>query len=400
MTETTTVRDRLHSQLDGEIHAITITKRRADAVYAVVARTTEDGARETVDIRTVVVDLDAEQVRPTDNGIWIPADLGAVEGVMRGLGRTHNDLRDRGSESPDPLVSSAVNNVDGDLLLDREIEADSYQGVEWGDSWGNGEGPPPEIDSLVDRLREAGVATDRFSRLNFGDKAPWERYANRTSDELLGNYGVEILPSREAPSGDDPDGATYREGRDDDDLDGLVVIDVDDPDRAPVDAIEALGSTFAVTSPHGSDERAHHYLVVDDKAALLDHFGSGAVKPGWGDVWISGEYVVGPGCYLDGCSKEHCDSCSTAEGGRYRTVVDEPIRELSSTELIDLLDDDEQDVGAEQPQTEEREIERPDDQDDEPQLVDCHECGASVPDEETALLDLGDGPQYYCGGCS
>lgn len=363
--ETETVRERLTDRLDGDLLRVAVTAKRGTTVYLVVSRLVEQHGRETVDLRTVV--LDGDDLRVTDNGLWVPADETVGEELIQTAADATGAVRNR--DLPHTLTTgSAVDDVDGDLVLDREIAPDeSPEAIHgWGVEWGNGNGPPAAVDELVDRLREAGVETDRFSRLTYGGKEPHERSGGRAADGLLGNYGVETLA-------DDP----------------LIVIDVDDPDAAPLDALPA---TYAVSSPHGDDRRAHHYLRVDDADAVEQAAGSGAVKPGWGDVWLRGEYVVGPGSLLTSCDKDECDVCGS-RGGRYDVVADREIAEVSAEWLIDLLDlgDDAEDPDPVDADPGGRDREDGDD------AVECADCGAEIDPDDADLVDR-DGAAYVCGG--
>lgn len=374
-----TVRDRIADELDAEeIHGLSITRRDDTTVYVVAASTMERFGGRVLDLRTVVVDLDDEAVRVSDNGIWVPFDLDVVRSVTSVLARASNDISGGlgDSEDADPLLKSAVDGLEPEIVLERRLAPDDYEedGSGWGTDYGNGQGAPPDIYELVERLEEADVETERFSRLDFGAKTPWERYGERPADELLGNYGVETLE-------DDP----------------LVIVDVDDPDAAPLDD---LPDTYAVSSPHGDERRAHLYYRVEDVEVLADHFGP-VVKPGWGDVWISGEYVVGPGSVLDGCSKDGCTECEPPDRGRYRVVDDRPIEEISSDALIELLEpfveieDDEEDEDLDD-EPEEPEPVIPED----PEPVECFECGTLVDHEDALLSDQGGRPEYVCSeGC-
>lgn len=380
-----TVRERIEEELDAEqIHGITVTAKRGTTTYCVVSQTKEQHGGEVVDLRTVVVDLAEETVKVSDNGLWIPRDSETLEGLTQVVARTTTEVGS-GREYDEP-VRASIDEVDVDDLLATEIAPDDYDpGVDgWGDSWGNGQGAPPEIHEFVDRLLEADVETERFSRLDYGAKSPWERYANRPASELMGNYGVETLE-------DDP----------------LIVIDVDDPEDAPLDE---LPETYAVSSPHGDDRRAHHFYRVEGKEAVYDHFGSWAVKPGWGDVWIAGEYVVGPGSMLNGCQKDDCHECAKPEGGRYTVHRDTAIESLDADDLIDLLesswsrDEDDEDAddldGADEPEQDAVETDAVDEDDgeDDEHTVECHDCGAEIPDEDAVLADRDGAPVYVCGG--
>jgi len=372
-----TVLDRIYAELDPtEIHAIALTATRGSTHYAVVASTGRNSGGDVIDLRTVVVDLDDDNVRRTDNGMWIPFDEDAVHAVLKSLARTHTDMRETDGDAREPAALSAVAASAGDVLSTVVEDEDEDEPDGWGVEYGNGAGEPPEAHELVERLREAGLRTDRFSRLEFESKEPWERYAERPVGELLGNYGVETLES----------------GR-------LIVIDVDYPDDAPLDE---LPETYAVSSPNGDDRRAHHYYALPegvDKHGLHDYYDSWVVKPDFGDVWIAGEYVVGPG--------------SRAEGGEYEVVDDRPIATIEATTIMDLLprsagadgSEHEDDVG--EPSEDEGDVEddrddedaEPSEDDDEDDLVVCDVCDVEVDRDMATLTDRGDGPVYVCEVC-
>lgn len=375
----TTVRDRLIQQLDADqIHGVVGSARRGDTVYLIISYTVEKPGGDATHLRTVVVDEAAGTVKISDNGMWFPSSADTVDGLIGAMARTHTDLSGDGHAEP---VTKSTSAVDVDDVLARPVEADEYEAANggWGESWGNGNGPPPQVHKLHQRLSEADLPTARYSRLDFGKSTPWERYANRDCDELLGNYGVETgHPFEEA----DMDDRVLGE-------DQLVIVDVDDPDAAPV---EQLPETFSVSSPTGGDDRAHHYYKVPDKAALYDAFGSWAIKPGWGDIWVAGEYVAGPGCYREATDDK--------PGGRYEIVSDRPIRQVSADDLMPLLgepDEDEADDDTDEldfdRDTDEEEADDTDDEPDE-RTVTCALSGREIPRDEAVLRDVDGSAQY------
>jgi len=308
-----TVRDRIVAQLDAtEIHGVLGTFRNGETFYLVISHSTDrEGVGPVLDLRTVVVDLPDETVRVTDNNLWVPQDSDVAGGLARLLARTQGDLSGSVDADADPLTHSSAEDVDVEDLLDREV-ADDYEPPETRE-WGFGEGPPPQIDVLDRRLDAAGISTDeRYNMLEFGDKAPfnhdlWAR------DDLAGNYGVYATSD-----------------------DALVLVDVDNPDALDQD----LPETFAVSSPHGSEERAHHYYHVGDLDAVREALGKWNFGPTWGDVRTQNQYVVGPGSQLDGCRKSGCSTCSRPDGGYYGIVEDREIAQVSAEWLVDLLDAD------------------------------------------------------------
>ena len=306
-----TVRDRIVAQLDAtEIHGVLGTFRNGETFYLVISHSTDrEGVGPVLDLRTVVVDLPDETVRVTDNNLWVPRDRDVAGGLAQLLARSQADLAGSVDADAPPLVETASEDVDAVDLLDREV-ADDYEPPEQRE-WGFGEGPPPEIDNLDKRLRDAGIdVSERYNMLEFGDKAPfnhdlWAR------DDLAGNYGVYA-------TSEDP----------------LVLLDVDDPDALDQD----LPETFAVSSPHGSDDRAHHYYAVENFEQVVGEFGKRNFGPSWGEIRTSNQYVVGPGSQLDGCRKGGCRDCSRPDGGRYEIVADVEIETVGADWLIDLLD--------------------------------------------------------------
>jgi hypothetical protein len=307
-----TVRDRIVAQLDAsEIHGVVGTFRNGETSYLVISHSTDrDGVGPVLDLRTVVVDLGDETVRVTDNNLWVPRDSEVAGSLTSVLARTQADLNGSVPSDADPLCESASDDLDADDLLDREV-ADDYQPPETRE-WGFGEGPPPEIDNLDKRLRDAGIDTsERYNMLEFGDKAPFN-HDLWASGDLAGNYGVYATAD-----------------------DALVLVDVDDPDALDAD----LPETFAVSSPHGPDDRAHHYFAVENLSEVEDEFGKWNFGPEWGEIRVSNQYVVGPGSQLDGCRKTECDGgCDRPDGGRYRIVRDTEIATVGADWLIDLLD--------------------------------------------------------------
>lgn len=385
--ESVTVRERLAEEFDGRIHGVAVTAKRGDTYYAVVSHDAEGRGGDVVRLTTAVVDLGEGKVRASENSLWVPREGDTLDAMTRLLARTTSDVSTDDDETPP--VEAGVDEVDVDDLLSTPLAPDEYEPPAdgWGVTWGNGKGAPPQIHDLVSRLDEAGVPTDRFTKLVFGEKGPFNaRYENLSADEFLpGNYGVEVgVPS-----------STEDVGADDRVLenDSLVVLDVDYPEDAPLDR---LPETFRVSSANGSDDRAHHYLVVDDLDAVVEHFGRGAVKPAWGDCWLYGEYVVGPGCY------------DSESGGRYEVVSDAPLAEVSAEWLIELLsdglveEDDEDDEVVESDPSEfvDRVPTHPNGEGDSTEDVDgptCADCGEAVDPAEADLTDRGDGPVYVCG---
>lgn len=366
--EVETVRDRVADALgDRDLHTLTVTRVDASGdgptAYAVALSSTTmrhvDDAPDhdvpVVDARTVVVDADGPlggddpptvSVTLTENGLWVPRDAGVGESLAQAWARASADLRatvsgpdlDGDPFDGEPAESSAVDDWGAGTLLDAEVEAagvpegqhrdkmERHEGVDPSREWGYGAGPPPEVETVADRLDAVDLdPEDHLSRLVWGKKEPMDR-VTRPVSELTGNYGIEVLP------------------RDD----GLVAVDVDDPDELPAEVEAALPETLEVSSPHGDDRRRHILLRCRDKEAVADAVGGWAVQGAtWGDLWIGDRYVVGPGSQLSayGCDDgDHtrgeaggCEACSDPDAGFYRIVHDAPIGEVEAETVVDLL---------------------------------------------------------------
>lgn len=387
------VRERISELLDhaDEIHGIEFHDRHDGRIYGVVAYTTTGehvdqcpvDQMEIIDYRSVKVDIEEEGVTMTQNGLWIPANAYNARALTQIAARASNDHDDPdGRADREPLGVSSIPEADADLILSRTLnirEGSEFQdidkmerhpGIDPERSWGYGGGAPPEIEQMVDRLSEAGVETDRFIRLDYGKKSPWERANGELSEarpatEIMDNYGV--VTGR----ADDP----------------LVILDVDYPEEFPADKCP---ESFSVTSPHGSDERKHIFLRCDDKATVREELGSWAIQFGaWGECYVGGRYVVGPGSQLSayGCDYDQfeagepdaCDRCADPEGGYYRIVDDRPIATVDAETLIELAT-----AGSETP--DEEDIEEPAGRDlgefgvtEDNEVVECTKCGNRGP---------------------
>lgn len=408
MTDTETVRERLEGELEGgRIHGLVVTRRQSDTIYVVVVQsTTWDAIDDDVDLdipvldmRTAVVDLDKDTVRVSNNGIWVPRSTEIAGGLTQLLGRTTSDLNGAVGEGAGPLLKSAVDGLEADMLLERELEVreevqDQYVskmentvGIDPSRPWGYGAGPPPEIDRVVELLEAAGLdPAEHVTRLVFGKKEPMDRKP-RPVDELKGNYGIELLPRKS----------------------GLIAIDVDYPEHFP----EAeLPDTLEVSSPHGDDDRRHVILRCDDKERIAEEIGAWAVQSvPWGDLWIGDRYVVGPGSQLSefGCDDgEHergerggCERCEDPDGGYYRIVNDVPIATVDADAILELVP--EEILEAAELRNGRADNDPPEGAEpDEPTGPVCDNCGA-VHDDEDALKQLvvaGDTRQICRGGCN
>lgn len=422
MTDTVTVRERIEEDLEPErIHGLTVTRRDDDTIYAVVATsTTWDSIDEDVDmdipvldLRTVVVDLEADTVRVSDNGMWVPREKGVAEGLTQVLGRTTTDLNGGVDEDEPPALKSAVSDVDPDLLLERELEVEEVvegqatdrmaneKGIDPARDWGYGGSPPPEVYDVIDRLEEVGLESEEhLTRLVWGKKEPMDRVP-RPVDELKGNYGIELLP------------------RDS----GLIAIDVDYPEAFPEDV--ELPDSLEVSSPHGDDTRRHVILRCDEKAEVARYLGKKAADEGeepgllwavqsaeWGDLWVGDRYVVGPGSQLSeyGCDLDPytrgepggCEDCEDPESGYYRVVNDAPIATVEYADIIGLLEESDgyetRDRAPEAPEPEDA-VELEDN--NGASLPTCDSCGAEHDSEETLkVLEVSGDERRICrGGC-
>jgi hypothetical protein len=354
-----------------------------------------------LDLRTIVVDFDEDSLTVSDNGLWVPHDQDVAEGLTQMLGRTVSDLSSATRPDVGPVLRSAADDVDVELLLEREIAPEiptvdgqavdkmqRHTGIDPARSWGYGAGPPPEVDHVVELLEDADLdPADHLSRLVWGKKEPMDR-VGRPVDELTGNYGVELQPR------------DY----------GLIAIDVDYPEEFPEEF--ELPETLEVSSPHGDDSRRHILLKCSDKGAIAEEIQAWAVQSTpWGDLWIGDRYVVGPGSQLSeyGCDDgEHirgeaggCEDCEDPESGVYRIVNDAPIADVDADTILDLLDSSpgyelrDGPADPDPPEPDEADV------DDEETGTTCDNCGAEHEDEETLKeLPVGGSARVICrGGC-
>ena len=193
--------------------------------------------------------------------------------------------------------------------------------------------PDPEHarERLADRLRDAGLDTERFIDVPDGEKGSHD-HNQRVPDDprLSGNYG--IYAGRGAGEGGDG---------------WLVDVDVDDydadADTDALDAVRDLPPTLTVETPHTDGETGGHrfYAVTGNVvAAMKEVAGASNPSPSWGEVRVANQYVVGPGSQLDGCDKDWCDECETPDGGRYRIAADREIASITAEQLADVLRND------------------------------------------------------------
>ena len=185
---------------------------------------------------------------------------------------------------------------------------------------------PKEI--VGDRFQEADVASGRFVSVRDGEKMCVDHDSRYdTAHAVPGtNYGIYC-----------------------DEDDQLVVLDVDvhrgggeDHNEKALVALADLGFTLRVRSPHADERVGGHriYKLAGDEtpAELFNRvFGRKNPVPSWGEVVSKNKYVVGPGSQLDGCSKEWCDRCADADGGRYDVEEDREVATVEPEALVDAL---------------------------------------------------------------
>ncbi|ELY85045.1 hypothetical protein [Natrinema gari] len=404
------VRERLEELIheDDQIHGLAVTRREGETIYAVVARSTtwdqiDDGPDLDIpilDLRTVVADFEADSLKLTGNGLAVPHESGVADVLTQLLARSTTNLNRGSAADASPLLVSATDDVDPQLLLEREItdRGDDGQdmgrmkrepGIDPSREWGYGAGPPPEIQRLIDRFEEIGRdPNDIFIRLRFGKKNPYDSPREPVPvSELKGNYGVEFAERNE----------------------GLLALDLDYPDEFPEDEIE-IPETFEVTSPHGDDSQRHIYLYCENKEKIADRLGGawGTQALSWGDLWVGTRYVVGPGSQLSeyGCDTgDHtagepggCELCCDPERGTYRIVNDTTIATVDAETIIDLIDQDLADVDEPVDDTAGDEISVKDDLPED--HVRCNGCGEAIKESEAKKIPFAGETRYiHRGGC-
>lgn len=179
-------------------------------------------------------------------------------------------------------------------------------------------------ETIVDRLLEAGVGTERFVDVVEGEKKCLDH--NRVEpSEISGNYGVYATAADE-----------------------VVLIDVDDykglDDKSGLSALGELPPTLEEKTPHGGTHRFYTVETTDDgrlpAAVFKDEFGKANLTPSWGEVRVANQYVVAAGSQLDGCDKDGCDECATEEGGKYEISADREIAKVSAEKMVAALSKD------------------------------------------------------------
>lgn len=420
--EYATRRERIRDVLDGDLVGLTVSHRTSGAVYMIATRRVdwgdvdaEDAARHNwrgVDKRMIIWDTDDEDVVVTDRGFWVPEDADTMRAEARQASRASSEI-DGKVDADDPLVVDATDEdkLDADAFLSRSVEVVDEEeeregqhterlrnddGIDDNRAWGYGGPAPPEAEIVEERLRGAGLdPEDHFFRLKWGTKEPFETVdksqsppsRGRPRDELLGNYGIDCL-SRDV---------------------GLVCVDVDYPEEFPDDAVP---DTFAVSSPHGSDDQRHLLFLCDNKGELKDEIGAWSTQaPEWGDLWAgANRYVVGPGSQLSayGCNEgKHvvedpydvdephgCERCESEDAGYYEIVNDAPIMAVSAERLAELVPDDDEDDVDEAGNPVSTESDAPEGM----VVADC--CGAAYVEDAEGEAFMQAGNRVVClGGC-
>ena len=183
-------------------------------------------------------------------------------------------------------------------------------------------------DVVGDRFEEAGVASGAFVSVRDGEKMCVDHDTRYDTPHAVpgANYGIYC-----------------------DEDDQLVVLDVDvhrgggeEHDEKALVALADLGFTLRVQSPHADERVGGHriYKLAGDEtpAELFDRvFGRKNPVPSWGEVVSKNKYVVGPGSQLDGCTKDWCDRCAEADGGRYAVDEDREVATVEPGELVEAL---------------------------------------------------------------
>lgn len=405
-----TVREEVYEKLEAQsVHGFAVSKRTDSAVHMEVvsdrpvsAVSDMSGDWTVVDVRHVTVDLNSDEVVLGD-GLWFPSDSEHIGNLMSVLARTQQATGSH--DDTEPLLRSAADDVDLDLLLNRTTESTGRTrdvdrmrrepGIDPARSWGYGGGPPPEAEIVAEELEKVGLdPSDHLIRCKFGKKEPHGRKRKgRPLSELRGNYGIEPMKQRS----------------------GLVMVDTDYPEEFPEEMVDRMPETLEVSSPHGDDDRGHRIYYCEDKEMVAQYAGT-AKDPvwqiqglPWGDLWIGEPYLVGPGSQLSayGCDdgphtvgdEGACSRCSDPEQGYYRFIQNPGIAEIEAQTLVDLLDASEgepNDVSDDdRPEPEPVEAEEFDGE-----TAECHKCDRQVPVDRLKTLSIAGKEVSVCqGGC-
>jgi putative DNA primase/helicase len=178
-------------------------------------------------------------------------------------------------------------------------------------------------ETIVARLEEAGIDTERFINVNKGQKGTFDHTQYAPSD-VSGNYGIYTNAD-----------------------DALAIFDVDDyddlEDKSGLTALAELEPTFEQQSPHGGTHRLYRVETDDGRPVaevLQETVNAANPNPSWGEIRVSNQYVVGAGSQLQGCDKGWCDECADPDGGKYDVGSDRAIATISVGDVIDVLQAD------------------------------------------------------------
>lgn len=408
------LRQQIREQVAGEIHAIQVMEHLKSDAYLLVHRTcTTDeipdaptGSFEVLDRRTVAADLDTGEITVTENGLWTLPDTDILEEEKKHLCRSMTDTTNPNNWDPletagkpaEPRALDAVIPVETPDSTGQNIDRMQRDpGISPDRDWGYGGGPPPEVQTVADRIKDLGLRpSEHLIRLLWGAKEPFDSPRESVPvEQLAGNYGIEVNEQER----------------------GLVAVDIDYPDKFDAN----LPDTFEVSSPHGSDDQRHLLFYCETKTEIADALGGAWASqvPDWGELWVGSRYLVGPGCELSqyGCSEgEHesgerggCSRCSTPGEGTYEIVADREIATVEPDTLIsELLETGEKSVtmtGESDP------FDRGDDQkkvedSHENRLVEtddfcrCRRCSEVIPIEDAFSTEKNGKKITVCkGGC-
>lgn len=171
--------------------------------------------------------------------------------------------------------------------------------------------------SVVSRLQGAGLGVERFFPVEYqnGQKKParngWQSTEHHW-EEVGDNAGVVCG-------------------------DGLVVVDLDHPDKVP-EQFGDLPDTFCVSSMHSGE---HLYFRVSGDQPR------GTSRPPWGEVQSTDQMVVAPGTVFH--HRECDDDCSFSGEGRYTILRDRPIATVDPADFPGVFGTDVGDTPTTEP---------------------------------------------------
>jgi Bifunctional DNA primase/polymerase, N-terminal. len=185
--------------------------------------------------------------------------------------------------------------------------------------------------TVSDNLEDVGLAADRFISVNDGEKKSVDhdtRYS-RAENVPGTNYGIYA-----------------------DEDDQFFILDVDDhkdgeeKSSIALAALDGLPDTLEVKSPHVANEGpgGHRLFKLDGDQTPAElfkqRFGTKNPVPTWGEVVSKNKYCVGAGSQLDGCNKDWCENCETADGGQYLVQTDREVAVVDPEMVIEALNVD------------------------------------------------------------